>query len=96
MDTSIEELKAAIYLMVAKQVDETLLQLPDTVVATPTFLALLVELVYSQLISTGEDLELFANHGGRNTINIKDLFMVTRKNGKLTEALKDLESGLDK
>lgn len=97
VETSIEELKASVYLMVARIVDDKLQGLQgegatcDLVVATPTFLAGLVELVYNQLILCGEDLELFANHAGRNVIKTQDLYMVTRKNDVLTKALKQFE-----
>jgi centromere protein S len=97
VETSIEELKASVYLMVARIVDDKLQGLQgggsncELVVATPTFLAGLVELVYNQLILCGEDLELFANHGGRNVIKTQDLYMVTRKNDVLTKALKQFE-----
>lgn len=89
-----EELKASVYLMVAKIVDKKIEELQtvpgsEQVVATPTFLAGLVELVYSQLINLGEDLELFANHAGRLVIKAEDLFMITRRNETLTKALKE-------
>lgn len=86
------ELKSAVYLMVAKMVED---QVPADVVATPTFIASLVELVYNQIINLGEDLELFAKHAGRSTVRTEDVYMVTRKNDILTKCLKDLEQRLN-
>lgn len=80
-------LKASIYLSVAKIVEEHTQQLNTT--ASPGFVASLVELVYNQLQTVGEDLELFADHAGRSVVNDSDLYMVTRKNEALTAALKE-------
>lgn len=88
------QLKSSVYLIVAKMVEQQVESLEGSVSVTPSFVALLVELVYNQLINLGEDLELFANHAGRNTIKPADLFMVTRKNELLTAALKQLEQSL--
>ncbi|RLV94786.1 MHF histone-fold complex subunit 1 [Spathaspora sp. JA1] len=92
------QLKAAIYLHVAKIIEEQLKTMKETnanqdetpVFATPTFISSLVELVYNQIISLGEDLEMFAEHAGRDVINPSDLFMVTRKNPTLQQYLKDI------
>ncbi|GME79417.1 unnamed protein product [[Candida] boidinii] len=59
------------------------------ITATPKFVAGLAELVYRQAISVGEDLEMFARHAKRKTINVDDLYMVTRRNDILTEVLKE-------
>lgn len=85
------QLKSSVYLTVAKMVEQQVESLEGSVSVTPSFVALLVELVYNQLINLGEDLELFANHASRTTIKPADLFMVTRKNELLTAALKQLE-----
>lgn len=77
-------------------VEQRLAILPGAPTATPAFVANLVELVFNQLVNLGEDLELFANHASRTTIDSRDLYMVTRKNDSLTAALKDLESQLSK
>lgn len=64
------------------------------VAASPSFTASLVELVYNQIIATGEDLELFATHAGRSVIQPSDVYMVTRRNEVLTKALKEVEETL--
>lgn len=81
------QLKSAVYLMVAKMVERELASLPN-VLTSPTYVALLVDLVFNQLVSVGEDLELFANHAGRVTVKPEDLYMATRRNESLTNALK--------
>lgn len=85
------QLKSAVYLLVSKIVEEEIMSLDGNVSATPTFVAALVDLVYNQLINLGEDLELFARHAGRTTIDPSDMYMVTRKNSSLMEALKAYE-----
>lgn len=87
-------LKASIYLNVAKMIEEYTQDLGTT--ATPSFVASLVELVYNQLQTVGEDLELFADHAGRSAINDSDMYMVTRKNEVLTSALKEFEKSIKK
>ncbi|KAK6197323.1 kinetochore component CENP-S-domain-containing protein [Scheffersomyces amazonensis] len=96
------QLKSSVYLMVAKMVEDRIkdLQTSDQykenpLIATPTFIATLVELVFNQITSLGEDLELFAHHASRSTIKPSDLYMVTRKNEVLTNYLKELEEKLN-
>lgn len=88
------QLKSSVYLMVAKLVEQQVEELEGSVSVTPSFVALLVELVYNQVINLGEDLELFANHAGRSTIKPADLYMVTRKNDLLTAALQQVQQAL--
>ncbi|CCE88752.1 Piso0_001531 [Millerozyma farinosa CBS 7064] len=85
------QLKSAVYLSVSRIVEEEISSLDGNVSATPTFVAALVDLVYNQLINLGEDLESFARHAGRTTIDPSDMYMVTRKNSSLMEALKAYE-----
>lgn len=83
------QLKASVYLSVAKAVEEQAKELSTD--ASPSFVASLVEIVYNQIVSLGTDLELFADHAGRNVIKPADLYMVTRKNDTLTNALRQYE-----
>lgn len=80
------ELKSAIYLSVAKMVEQSTRQM--NVSASPSFVASLIELVYNQIILLGEDLEAFATHAGRDVVNTSDVYMATRRNETLTNALK--------
>lgn len=90
MDDTLQ-LKAAVYLSVAHIVEAELARLGPELAASPTFVATLVELTYNQIINLGEDLELFAHHALRNVVKPADVYMVTRKNPILTEALRQHE-----
>lgn len=83
------ELKAAVYLSVAKLVEAHARELG--VATSPSFVASLVELVYNQLVALGEDVELFANHAGRTTVTAADVYMAARKNDVLCAALREHE-----
>ncbi|ODV78267.1 uncharacterized protein CANTADRAFT_52737, partial [Suhomyces tanzawaensis NRRL Y-17324] len=85
------QLKSAVYLMVARMVEQ---KLPAQVGASPTYIATLVELVYNQLIILGEDLEMFAHHAGRTTVEPKDMYMAVRKNESLTRVLRAVEEAM--
>lgn len=76
------QLKAKLWYVVAKMVEE------EGVPATPKFVASLVELVYSQTLRLGEDLELFSRHAGRKTVTPEDVLMVARRNEDLTGMLR--------
>lgn len=80
------ELKSAIYLSVAKMVEQSTKEM--NVSASPTFVASLIEIVYNQIIMLGEDLEAFATHAGRDVVNTSDLYMAARKNEALVNALR--------
>ncbi|ODQ81719.1 hypothetical protein BABINDRAFT_110730 [Babjeviella inositovora NRRL Y-12698] len=90
------QIKASIYLTVSKLIDEELKATDPALTSTPRFIASLVELVYLQAITLGEDLESFAQHGGRKIINPSDLYMVTRRNDALTDFLRQCESEMTK
>ncbi|ANZ73808.1 BA75_00150T0 [Komagataella pastoris] len=76
-------------------VDEQLKEL-GSVSVTPSFSAALVELVYNQVLSLGQDLESFSRHAKRKVIMPEDLYMVTRRNDMLTALLKEHLLGLEK
>ena len=62
--------------------------------ATPRFIASLTELVWSQILTSGADLEAFAKHRGGNVVDVKDVLLLVRRNeelrGVLEEASKDI------
>ncbi len=62
MTRLIQQLKARLWLAIAKIVEEEsqLIDGENKISATPKFVASLVELVYNQALSLGEDLESFA------------------------------------
>lgn len=92
MAASATQIKSAVHLSVARMVEEHVKELG--IAASPSFVAALVELVFNQLVFLGEDLELFAQHAGRSTVNTSDMWMATRKNEALTRALKEYELSL--
>ncbi|RKP32696.1 hypothetical protein METBISCDRAFT_20967 [Metschnikowia bicuspidata] len=87
-----DELKSAVYLSVAKMVEQYVKEL-DTV-ASPSFVVSLVELVYNQVVLMGDDLEVFAHHAGRTTIDTSDVYLATRRNDALTAALRSVQESL--
>lgn len=89
------QLKAVVYLSVSAMVEEELQRAGGNTTATPTYVASLVDLVYNQCLNLGEDLELFANHAGRVTINPSDMYMAVRKNPVLRDELQKFESELE-
>lgn len=94
MESSTGPITSAVYLAVAKMVEERVSQIPGGVTATPAFVATLVDLVFNQLVVLGQDLEAFAHHASRDVIEPSDMYMVTRKNECLTNALKQVGHSL--
>ncbi|GMF03550.1 unnamed protein product [Ambrosiozyma monospora] len=86
-------MKASVWVSIAKLVDLEMERITsestteDIVSATPTFTAGLVELVFRQLITVGEDLEMFGKHAKRKVIIPEDMYMVCRKNPALKNIL---------
>ncbi|KAL7664054.1 Centromere protein S [[Candida] zeylanoides] len=89
------QLKAVVYLSVSTMVEEELQRAGGNTTATPTYVASLVDLVYNQCLNLGEDMESFANHAGRVTINPSDMYMAVRKNPVLKDELQKFESELE-
>ncbi|BGP52913.1 hypothetical protein JCM8202v2_000470 [Rhodotorula sphaerocarpa] len=79
-----QALKAAVWYTVTKIAqEEAELSLPFA--ASEHFVAALAEVVFQQALSLGRDLERFAQHAGRLTINADDL--ATRRNKPMHETL---------
>ncbi|KAI9374724.1 kinetochore component CENP-S-domain-containing protein [Aspergillus egyptiacus] len=86
-DVGLEErLKSALWLAIGKIVDEETIKLG--VNATPQFIGALTELVWVQIETASQDLECFAKHAGRSTINVSDVMMLARRNEGLESILK--------
>ncbi|PWW77015.1 hypothetical protein C7212DRAFT_294472 [Tuber magnatum] len=81
-----ERLKSALWFSIGKIVDEEILQLD--VNATPQFIGALTEMVWAQLENTSRDLESFARHAGRSTVNTDDVLLLARRNEGLGELLR--------
>ncbi|KAH0603655.1 uncharacterized protein H6S33_007314 [Morchella sextelata] len=90
-DTEVDEalrdrLKSALWFTIGKIVDTECVALH--VNATPQFIAALTELVWAQLENVGRDLESFAKHAGRTTVNTDDVLLLARRNDGLEELLR--------
>ncbi|KAL4777144.1 kinetochore component CENP-S-domain-containing protein [Aspergillus nidulans var. acristatus] len=81
-----ERLKSALWLSIGKIVDEETIKLG--VNATPQFIGALTELVWVQIETASQDLESFAKHAGRSTINVSDVMMLARRNEGLESILR--------
>ncbi|EPS33041.1 hypothetical protein PDE_08002 [Penicillium oxalicum 114-2] len=81
-----ERLKSALWLSIGKIVDEETMKLG--VNATPQFIGALTEMVWSQIETVGQDLESFAKHAGRSTINVSDVMLLARRNEGLESILR--------
>ncbi|KAL4745688.1 hypothetical protein BDW72DRAFT_208004 [Aspergillus terricola var. indicus] len=81
-----ERLKSALWLSIGKIVDEETIKLG--VNATPQFIGALTELVWTQIETASQDLESFAKHAGRSTINVSDVMMLARRNEGLESILR--------
>ncbi|KAJ9272870.1 hypothetical protein DTO212C5_1131 [Paecilomyces variotii] len=86
-DVGLEErLKSALWLSIGKIVDEETIKLG--VNATPQFIGALTEMVWAQIETVSQDLESFAKHAGRSTINVADVMLLTRRNEGLESILR--------
>ncbi|KAF2658458.1 putative apoptosis-inducing TAF9-like domain 1 family protein, partial [Lophiostoma macrostomum CBS 122681] len=79
-------LKSALWYALGNYVDEECLH--QNLNATPQFIAALTELVYTQIANTSRDLETFAKHAGRSTINTSDVMLLSRRNEGLENVLR--------
>ncbi|EDN03232.1 conserved hypothetical protein [Histoplasma capsulatum var. duboisii H88] len=78
-----ERLKSALWLEIGRIVDDETIKLG--VDATPQFIGALMEMVWAQI---GQDLEAFAKHAGRSTINLSDVMLLARRNEGLESILR--------
>ncbi|KAK5136029.1 hypothetical protein LTR08_004283 [Meristemomyces frigidus] len=81
-----EKLKAALWFAIGQTVDSV--ALAQNINATPHFIGGLSELVYAQIENVAHDLEAFAKHAGRTTINSTDVVLLARRNEGLEQVLK--------
>jgi len=84
--TKEEKLKAALWYSIGQTVDSVALN--QNINATPHFIGGLSELCWAQIGNVAHDLEAFAKHAGRSTINSKDVVLLGRRNEGLEEVLK--------
>lgn len=83
----VDRLKSALWYAIGGIVDA--ISLDQNINATPQFIGGLTELVWSQIYNSGRDLEAFAKHAGRSTIDTKDVILLSRRNEGLVELLQN-------
>ncbi|ETN41641.1 uncharacterized protein HMPREF1541_03577 [Cyphellophora europaea CBS 101466] len=90
-----EQLKRALWLHIGRLVDAQTLELG--VNATPQFIAALMEATYAQIVNAGRDLESFAQHAGRERVQVQDVLLLGRRNegllGVLEEKAEEVKRG---
>lgn len=82
-----ERLKSALWYSLGKTVDEV--TLGEDANAAPHFIGGLMELVAAKLTLVAGDMESFAIHAGRSTINSKDVILLARNNEGLRSILEE-------
>lgn len=82
-----ERLKSALWYSVGKTVDEV--TLGEDANAAPHFIGGLMELVAAKIAAVSGDMEAFAKHADRSTINSKDVVLLARNNEGLRSILED-------
>ncbi|KAH0539068.1 hypothetical protein FGG08_004366 [Glutinoglossum americanum] len=85
-----KRLKSALWFSLGKIVDEESLRFD--VNATPQFIAAFSMLVWTQIVSqenVSRDLESFAKHAGRRTINVDDVMLLSRRNEGLETLMRE-------
>ncbi|KAK4974152.1 MHF histone-fold complex component [Elasticomyces elasticus] len=80
-----EMLKAALWYSTGQTVDAV--AVAQDLNATPHFIGGLSEMCWAQIENIAKDLEAFAKHGGRSTINAKDVLLLGRRNDGLKAVL---------
>jgi len=81
-----ERLKAALWYSVGQTIDSV--SLAKDINATPHYIGALSEMLWGQIENVSHDLEAFAKHAGRSTINTSDVLLLARKNEGLQDVLK--------
>ncbi|KAI4747365.1 hypothetical protein E4T50_02340 [Aureobasidium sp. EXF-12298] len=83
----VDRLKSALWYSIGTIIDA--ISLDQDLNATPQFIGALTELVWSQILTSGADLEAFAKHAGRDTVDVKDVLLLVRRNEQLKEVLEE-------
>ncbi|KAF2404884.1 apoptosis-inducing TAF9-like domain 1 family protein [Trichodelitschia bisporula] len=81
-----ERLKSALWFAIGQIIDSTTASTSFN--ATPQFIGALTELVYTQIAFAARDLEAFAKHAGRTTVNVDDVLLLARRNEGLEGLLR--------
>ncbi|KAI5206744.1 hypothetical protein E4T39_02272 [Aureobasidium subglaciale] len=86
-EDKVDRLKSSLWYSIGTIVDA--IALDQDLNATPQFIGSLTELVWNQILVSGADLEGFAKHAGRDTIDTKDVLLLVRRNEQLKEVLEN-------
>ena len=84
-ETKEEKLKAALWFSIGQTIDSIALE--KDLNATPHFIGGLSEFVWAQIQHVAQDIEAFAKHSNRTTVNTKDVMLLGRGNEGLVEVL---------
>ena len=84
-DAKEAKLKAALWYAIGQTIDSV--AVAQDINATPQFIVGLSVMVWGQIQTVAQDLEAFAKHDGRTTINTKDVLLLSRRNEGLAEHL---------
>ncbi|KAI8096181.1 kinetochore component CENP-S [Halteromyces radiatus] len=76
-----KEIRTAVWSVVHQIAQEESAQLGKPI--STEFIASLAHVVYKQMETFGMDVEAFATHGRRSTINTDDVMLCARRNGHL-------------
>jgi centromere protein S len=82
-----QRLKSSLHYSIGNIIDS--ISLDQDLNTTPDFIAALTELVWSQILTSGADLEAFAKHAGRGIVDVKDVLLLVRRNEQLKEVLEE-------
>jgi centromere protein S len=86
MEDQEKKLKIAIHSNINKRASKM------NILLTPEALLAMTELTFEQFKLFGADLEAFAKHGKRTTMNADDIKLLLRRNPKLFEKLQSYEA----
>lgn len=86
--TSLQRLKATLWSKIGPLVDYETASNLNGVNTSAQFIGALTELVWSQLETCATDLESFAGHASRSTINTDDVLLLTRRNEGLEDMIR--------
>lgn len=80
-----EKLKAALWYAMGQTIDAVATE--RNINATPHFIGGLSEMVWGQIQIVAQDLEAFAKHRGKTSVNADDVVLLSRRNEALAEVL---------
>ncbi|KAI5370833.1 Putative histone-fold [Septoria linicola] len=89
-----DRLKAALWHSIGKTIDAVAVD--QHINAAPTFIAGVTEMVSARISTIAADLEAFARHAERTTINANDAVLLARHNDTLRDVLQQKADNIRK